>query len=1747
MSSTKDYTAAEHQLTQILLTELLAHQFCSPVQWIKTQDAILGEFATERLVEIGPAETLTNMASKTVNQDYSFQDVALGVQRELLSYNRDAPAIYYDTPGEETAAASVALDAAVKKSPITPAPTVSPDIVPSPTIDVAVTAPAPTIVSVPDRAVSPHDIITTLVALALVKQPSDIAQDQTLKALCGGRSTVQNEIIGNLTREFGSLPDQPESVALEDLASTVADHGAGAKLGPFTNALINKMVTSKMPANSNVTVLRQHLDHRWGFKNGLQDRALLAAIRSPPPARLKGEKDVHSFLDEIARTVLGGVGVDPASLTTSAGPGGDQARAMATATVAVSSEALKSFQNERTKHAEDLLRVYANQLGRDINGTTSEKAEAKATIDQLQAKLDAWSAEHGDVYEQGIRPAFDVKKARKYGSWWNWAVQQVVALFSAALVGQLDDFLVRSRQSLDLISTRASPRLLQTIDWLLRELREVPASQAVRRDVAQEWLLDLQRSCKDSVACKHPLFRCSVVSRVPILEIDQRGRISVKEAARMARPFEADSAVRCGPGCDTFDSDETCSVVDAQSYYGSFTVPTLSISMFESAYRPPGPPGGAESPNSSAMDEDGVFLQVPGTIESPVGGGVLNNNTWTPQLKTKGRSGWRTNHVITNGYLRWFQQCSTEGISFADKTVLVTGAGKASIGSEVVALCLGAGAKVVLTTSSYSQETCAYYRDLYHQHGGRGSQLVVVPFNGGSNQDVQKLVRYIYDDDAKGGLSGLGWDLDHIVPFAAVGETGRPIDGIDDKSELAHRVMLTNVVRLLGAVKAAKAERRITTHPTHVVLPFSPNHGVFGQDGLYAESKLALEALMNKWSSESWSEYLTLCGTVIGWTRGTGLMNNNDLLATGIEADLGIRTFSASEMAWHIAGLMDASTASFCDLEPMMADLGGGLSSFINLRPVLQHIQDKINSKSDMNKSIFEEQLLENGEDHPSFSSTNPTPSPPSRDRLAPKARLQVEKASLPEYQEIQPLAAKLRDMVDLERVVVVVGFGEVGPYGSSRTRWEAECSDTFSVAGCVELAWVMGLIRYHSGLLNGKDYCGWFDVETKSPIADAEVKAKYEYHITQHSGIRIVEQRTHDLTSPDKEPKLHEVAIIQDLEPFEVPLEIAEELKREHGANAAVTEIDGGQCSVVLKAGTTLWVPKAATSRSTIGSQVPTGWDPKTYGISDDIIGQVDPVTLYALVATVEAFLSAGLTDPYELYQYIHVSELGNAVGSSMGGLQSLDRMYKRRFLDRQVQSDILAETFVNTTAAWINMLLLGSSGPLRTPVGACATSLESLDTGYDMVINGRVKAVLVGGTDYLERELAREFANMQATIHAGDNAAAGRTAKEASRPATTTRAGFVEGEGCGVQLLMTARLALDMGLPIRAIVALTHMASDGIGRSVPSPGKGILTIAAEKPSAELVASPLLDVNHRRRRLAIRLRQIDEQREAELARVNSWLQQQQLLQQQQQQQQLQQQQQQQQEHGQHKTSLSRSTSAEKHAEYCRTEIDRDAKRARQVAKNTYGNDFWKHDESISPLRGALAVWGLTVNDLGVASLHGTSTKLNDVNETAVVQAQLASLGRTPGNVLPCCLQKGLVGHGKGAAGALAVNSCLQMLASGVIPGNRNADDIDPALQQRDLLFFPSRTYQNPMGVKAFSVTSFGFGQKGAQVIGVNARYLFATLSQGEYESYRVRVTEREAAADKALQQGIYGGKLVNVKEHNVYDKAKLEEAMLYR
>ncbi|EKG18857.1 Beta-ketoacyl synthase [Macrophomina phaseolina MS6] len=949
-------------------------------------------------------------------------------------------------------------------------------------------------------------------------------------------------------------------------------------------------------------------------------------------------------------------------------------------------------------------------------------------------------------------------------------------------------------------------------------------------------------------------------------------------------------------------------------------------------------------------------------------------------MKHKAFGKWALDREATHIFHEVLRKIQADGLSFADRTVLLTGAGRDSIGAEILRGLLAGGAKVIVTTSSYSPASINAYRDLYVKHAGPGSHLVVVPFNQGSHSDVSALVSYIY------GHGGLGWDLDAVIPFAAISEGGRELDSIDSKSELAHRVMLTNTIRLVGAIKRHKEDAGYDTRPAQVILPLSANHGIFGGDGLYAESKIALETLFNKWHSESWSNYLSISGAAIGWTRGTGLMKGNDLLVEEVEK-LGVKTFSQSEMAANILALLDPAMMEAIEERPLYADFNGGLDMAHGLFERLRQIRKHIADAGDIQRALAAEEAVDNSQT--AFNAVFEEEEP-----LFPRANIQLGFPDLPDFQSSLSPLSKLHGMVDLESVAVVAGFSELGPWGSSRTRWEMEAKGTFSLEGWVEMAWIMGLVKYaeHPSWRGSEQPAGWVDAKSSEPVQDHEIEGRYGEHIKAHTGIRIVEPELWDGYDPDKKQFFQEVVVQADLEPFEASEDTAQAFKRRHGDYADI--LDG---KVYIKKGASLLIPKAAKFGHNVAGQIPTGFDPRTYGISEDIISQVDPITLYSLICTVEALFSAGITDPYEVYKYIHASELGNCIGTGVGGVASAAQMYKGRSMERDVPKDVLQETFLNTVGAWVNMLLLSSNGPIRTPVGACATAIESLDTAHDLIMTGKAKFCLVGGVDDLEEHMAYEFANMKATNNNELDAAHGRAANEMSRPTASDRRGFLESHGCGLQVVCTAKLALDMGLPVYGILAFTGTASDKIGRSVPAPGKGVMVNVKERPAA--FASPLLSLDYRRRQVASRRRQIHEFKELELAQLDDEI----------------------------ATMDMGENASREYRAYREQHIHAEASRQESDALRAFGNNFWRQHPEIAPIRGALATWGLTIDDLEVASFHGTSTIKNEQNECEIMQRQLTHLGRTRGNRVLGVFQKYLTGHPKGAAGAWMLNGCLQV------------------------------------------------------------------------------------------------------------------------
>lgn len=175
----------EQELSHTLLVELLAYQFASPVRWIETQDVILAEKTTERIVEIGPADTLGGMAKRTLASKYEAYDAAKSVQRQILCYNKDAKEIYYDVDPAEEEAIPVDTGAATQSSSSAPLQSSAPPLAaaavaaaPSPSA-----GPATAVVDAPVLAI---DIVRSLIAQKLKKSLTEIPLSKAIKDLVGG-------------------------------------------------------------------------------------------------------------------------------------------------------------------------------------------------------------------------------------------------------------------------------------------------------------------------------------------------------------------------------------------------------------------------------------------------------------------------------------------------------------------------------------------------------------------------------------------------------------------------------------------------------------------------------------------------------------------------------------------------------------------------------------------------------------------------------------------------------------------------------------------------------------------------------------------------------------------------------------------------------------------------------------------------------------------------------------------------------------------------------------------------------------------------------------------------------------------------------------------------------------------------------------------------------------------------------------------------------------------------------------------------------------------------------------------------------------------------------------------------------------------------------------------------------------------------------------------------------------------------
>ncbi len=230
----------------------------------------------------------------------------------------------------------------------------------------------------------------------------------------------------------------------------------------------------------------------------------------------------------------------------------------------------------------------------------------------------------------------------------------------------------------------------------------------------------------------------------------------------------------------------------------------------------------------------------------------------------------------------------------------------------------------------------------------------------------------------------------------------------------------------------------------------------------------------------------------------------------------------------------------------------------------------------------------------------------------------------------------------------------------------------------------------------------------------------------------------------------------------------------------------------------------------------VPDDFDPVPV-LGERVTASTDRCAQYAIVAAEEALERAGLHQPGAL------DPLRTAVvdGTAVGGLHSM--MLGQHRFDAEGIDGIPPKTMLagqNNLAAAQIAIRRELHGPLRTVTTACASALDALGTGVDLLALGRADVAVCGGSDAAAVADADGFVPVFSI--------AGRVfgmetpeldPARAVLPFDVARRGIVFGEGAAWFVLETAEHADARGAEPLGWVLGVGSCSDGFHPSSPEP----------------------------------------------------------------------------------------------------------------------------------------------------------------------------------------------------------------------------------------------------------------------------------------------------------------------------------------
>ncbi|HZP14681.1 MAG TPA: acyltransferase domain-containing protein, partial [Nocardioides sp.] len=281
-------------LTRLLLVELLAWQFASPVRWIETQDLFFGAttyggLGVTQLIEVGVGKspTLANLASSTLK----VPSVRLRLDRDVDVYNLERDAARCFSTDEDVV---IEEDEPAAVAPVESAPAAA--------VPPTAAAPAAAAGNVADLPFGAADATRLLLTWWTKIRPEQLAANDSIEALTDGASSRRNQLLVDLGTE---------------LSLGAIDGAAEADLGTLSGQ-VNALARGYKPFGPVLSVtLADHLKKVFG-PAGVRQSAI--ADRVTGHWQL-GAGWVHHVLVDVALRTREGASVRGGDLATDAAPG----------------------------------------------------------------------------------------------------------------------------------------------------------------------------------------------------------------------------------------------------------------------------------------------------------------------------------------------------------------------------------------------------------------------------------------------------------------------------------------------------------------------------------------------------------------------------------------------------------------------------------------------------------------------------------------------------------------------------------------------------------------------------------------------------------------------------------------------------------------------------------------------------------------------------------------------------------------------------------------------------------------------------------------------------------------------------------------------------------------------------------------------------------------------------------------------------------------------------------------------------------------------------------------------------------------------------------------------------------------------------------------------------------------------------------------------------------------------------------